>query len=151
MDTTTLIALVAAVFTLLGAFISSVFGYYALKKQDDRRFKHNEEEQKKLQLKRRIAAYRRLASITETVLSRSKVGEPVRWLSGAEYETIQSIISQDFDVLDNSTVAAWDTRGMVQPPYTTGDSTVKVLCEAFWPDVKKHYDAIKFSAIPPTS
>ncbi len=36
MDTTTLIALVAAVFTLLGALISSVFGYYALKKQDAR-------------------------------------------------------------------------------------------------------------------
>lgn len=154
MDTPTLIAIIAAVFTLLGAMlgaiISSVVGYYALKKQDERRFQQVQEEQKKLELKRKITAYRRLEGITEQVLNRSKVGEPVRQLSSAEYETIQSTIAQDHDVLDKSTVAAWDTRGIVKIQYEMGNFSVMILCEAFWPDVKKHYDAIKFSAIPPT-
>ena len=148
LDTATLIALVATVFTLLGALISSVFGYYALKKQDDRRFRRAEEDQKKLALRRKIAAYRRLEGIREQVLGRRKVGETASSLTGAEYEAIQSTIAQEFDVLDDSTVATWDTRGMMAMREDGRHIWIMVLCEAFWPDIKKHYDAIKFSAVP---
>jgi hypothetical protein len=151
LDNSTLIALVAAVFTLLGASVSSVFGYYALKKQDDRRFEHTEEEQRKLHLKRRATAYRRLQGIAEQVMNQSNFAEPSRFLTIEQYETIQSIIAQDSDVLDDSTVAAWDTRSTSFVPHEGGNYSVNVLCAAFWPEVKKHYDAIKFSAILPSS
>ena len=147
MDTATLVGIVAAVFTLLGAFVSSVFGNYALKKQDQRKFQHEAEERKKDEARRRTIAYRRLGNIAEAVLGRSK--EPPRTLFAREYEVIESIIAQDCDVLDASTVNYWDTRGEDKTFYADGGVRISVVCEAFWRDALKHSEEIKALVTPP--
>ena len=142
MDTPTLVALVAAVFTVLGAVISSLFGNYSLKKQDERRFRHEEEKQNKSELRRRNTAYRRLWTVCQAVLATgNNEFSPTKILSEVQYETIQSIIAQDADVLDGSTVKAWETRGTAKAP-SMANFEYLVTCETFWSDVKQRYAAI---------
>lgn len=71
--------------------------YYALKRQDERKFKHEEEKKQESDRKRREAAYRRLAGISERIVSHpptgtNAAGETVRSLSEQEYNTIDSTI-----------------------------------------------------------
>ena len=145
MDSNTFTALVAISSTLLGVVVGGIVNNYIMKKQDERKFKHEKEESQALDRKKRAAAYRRLWSITERVLSQGTAAEPVRLLSNLEYETIESIIEQNADVLAKTTVAAWDTKSISTPQHIAG---VLVLCAAFWPDVKKHYEELRYNAIP---
>ena len=149
LDSSTL-AIVAIVFTLLGALISSIVGYYALKKQDERKFKHDEEKNRELEQKRLVTLYRRLFVITDRIVTRGRAGETVRVLSDQEYDTIESIIAENFDILANSTVAAWDTRNLIKrEDRGIGHVYFHLQCEAFWADVKTNYERYKLNAIPP--
>lgn len=150
MDSNTFTALVAIASTLLGGLVAWVSQYYSSKKQDERRFKHEVEKKQELDHKRMVATYRRLWGIADRIVSR-QVTETVKWITSEEYEMIESIIVQNFDVLDASTVAAWDTKNIVETLIrSAGGVNFRVQCEAFWPDVKKHYDKYKYNAIPPS-
>ena len=59
-----------------------------------------------------------------------------------------SVITQNADVLAKTTVSEWDTKTISTPLHITG---VLVLCAAFWPDVKKHYEELRYHAIQPES
>jgi len=135
--------------TLLGVVIGGVLQYYISKAQDDRRLKKEAEKKRELDQKRKVATYRRLQSLVERVLWRT-AGTTERELTNAELEGIESTIAQNFDVLEKSTVAAWDTKHIVKTTYDP-DLWVTVQCEAFWKDVSDHYNELKYSAIPPKS
>lgn len=150
-DSSTL-AILAIVFTLLGALISSVFGYFALKRQDERKFKHELTVKQEADEKRRVATYRRLWSLAEMILPRSTIGLPVRYVRPVEYQTIDSVIAQNLDVLDDSTVAAWDTKKVADLSHADIITAyINVQCEAFWKDLKDHYDRYKLNTIPPST
>jgi hypothetical protein len=132
--------------TLLGVIVGGLLQYYITKGQDERRFKIEEEKRKKFDFQRRVAAYRRLKGLIDIIVWRSGP-TTVRALTPDELEKIELTIAQNYDVLDETTVAAWDTRNIVQPTA----SSVTMQIEAFIPDVKKHYDQYRYKAIPPTS
>ena len=91
-----ILAVVAIVFTLLGALISSVVSYYALKKQDERRFKREDQKKHEFNQQRKISAYRRLQGLTERV-TRGTAGEhPPSFVNGDELEKIESTLAQYF-------------------------------------------------------
>jgi len=78
---------------------------------------------------------------------RSGTGNALKILSTQEYETIDSIMAQNSDILDSSTVGAWDTRNTIRT--AVGVTYFQLQCEAFWADVRSHYERYKLNAVPP--
>ncbi len=141
------------VYSLLGVVVGSVMQYYISKAQDERRFKREEEKKSELDNKRKITAYRLLKSFTDRIAWRTQAtGETQKTVLEEELEGMESTIAQNYDVLDETTIAAWDTKSITRTGYGS-DSTpwVVLVFEAFIADVNKHYEEYRYKAIPPKS
>jgi len=60
-------------------------------------------------------------------------------ISMQDYKIIDSIIAQNFDVLDEKTVTTWDSRKIVG----SDGLMANVQLDAFLDDVNKHYEKLK--------
>ena len=142
--------------TLLGAVVGGVVGgvisHFVTKSQDERRFNHEEEKKKGLDLKRKIRAYRHLKVLIDRVTDRK--ADPPRRISEQEFHDMESTVTQDYDVLDETTVAAWDTRQIISgssigpEEREFGIFYLSIQFESFIKDVNDHYDQFRYKAIP---
>jgi hypothetical protein len=123
--------------TILGAFLTYVFAERRDRKRDNAARQKREE-----------ATYRRLKGFANRIASSYILENGVRYNIPLEnLEIIDLIIAQNIDVLDTSTVAAWDDREIIEPTESIPHSGVKL--EAFLDDVNKHFEKFKHTAIPP--
>jgi len=66
---------------------------------------------------------------------------PKKQVSKDELEGIESTLAENYDVLDNSTIKAWERKAMIKVVYTP-ELWVWFSFDEFLNDVKEHYNAL---------
>ncbi len=133
--------------TLLGVIVGGLLQYYVAKSQDERRFKREDAKKLELDKRRKMSAYRQLKGHIDRIVAMTQ-GTTQRSIRSDQLEAMDSIISQNFDVLDESTRGAWDTKSIT---YASTQPWVTVTFEAFIADLNDHYEGLRYRAIPPKS
>ena len=109
----------------VGGFLGFLFG-------ELREFLRN----RRIHRKRRVAAYRRLKGIIDPIEWRSPV--TAAQISPKELDKLEETLSEYSDVLDDSTLEAWNTKKIITR--TTTDYPYTIDFNLFVTDVKLHYD-----------
>jgi hypothetical protein len=132
--------LVAITSTLLGVIVAGGLQYYTAKKQDERRFKDELVRKRERDYKRKVAAYRRLNSFIVRIKWKrfDPTQGPQRLVSKDELEGIEAVVAENYDVLDPSTLTAWDKKFVLSVLYNP-ELTAQVSFDEFIADVEKHY------------
>ena len=118
---------------LIGVLVSAfgVFLQFVLGEYKDRKFNR----------KRRIWAYARLYAILARIGQRES---PKKRVSVEELREIEETVANNHDVLDDSTLDAWNFRKMSELiVYGQGDSHHLVEFDRFIDDVRVHYERFK--------
>jgi cellobiose-specific phosphotransferase system component IIB len=143
---------IGAILGFVGAIVVTLLQY----KLTVRRDKQRDSDARR---KRQEATYRRLKGLADKVSWTPKVtfeegefakatfvpGKPVKTISMQDLGIIDSIMAQNFDVLDTETVAAWDTRKIIE----ANGLMANVQLDAFLDDVNEHYDRFKHTEVLP--
>jgi hypothetical protein len=133
---------------MVGALIGAVAGLYGLKQQDERRNKREDDKKAALDKRRKESAYRQLKAHIDGITA---LGPPMATqysIRSEQLDAMNSLIIQNFDVLDESTRGAWDTKGV---SYSSTPPWVTLTFPAFVKDINDHYEEIRCKAIPTKS
>jgi len=96
---------------------------------------------RKLNRKRRIWAYARLQAILARIGQRESIKKRV---SAEELRELEGIVANNYDVLDDSTLDAWNFRKMSELiVYGQGEPHHVVEFDRFIDDVRVHYERFK--------
>ena len=147
MDTSTFLAILGICGTLLGALIGAGVGLYGLKQQDERRNKREDEKKATLDKRRKDSAYRQLKAHTDSITALDPRATQYS-IRSEQLDAMNSLIIQNFDVLDESTRGAWDTKGVA---YSSTPPWITLTFAAFVRDINDHYEALRYNAIPTES
>ena len=109
----------------VGGFLGFLFG-------ELREFLRN----RRIHRKRRVAAYRRLKGIIDPIEWRSPV--TAAQISLAELDKLEETLSEYSDVLDDSTLEAWDMKKIIIRGTTEYSHTIDF--NLFVTDVMRHCD-----------
>ena len=128
--------------SLVGAFIGAIAGLYGLKQQDERRNKREDDKKAALDKRRKESTYRQLKAHVDgiTALNPTATQYSVR---SEQLDAMNLLIIQNFDVLDESTRGAWDTKGVA---YSNTPPWVTLTFAAFVSDINEHYEQIRYRA-----
>lgn len=122
---------------IVGAALTA-FGVLLQFMLTERRDKRRSNEAKQ---RRKIIAYARLKELVERIESKFQAKEAR--LTEEEYDKLQETVADNLDVLEESTITAWNAKKISRMVYGQGSGPYEINLDQFCQEIKQQYQKIQ--------